>query len=139
MSNLVYNKKEIFKSFNTKYFDLLNFMKTHSNQNKEFNYFYKKNYILKKTNIKMFIKTWHENITQKYYEPIMNDNINYFLNKDYTNEMNKINSLNSSVQENKLIENMKKLYYDMDEKITSEFIVYIKHLTFLTYLYNKTE
>lgn len=139
MSNIVYNKKEIFKTFNTKYFDLLNFMKTHSNNNKDFNYFYKKNYILKKTNIKMFIKTWHEHITQNYYEQIMENNINYFLNNNYENEMKQLKSFNTGIQENKLIENMKKLYCEMDKKISDEFITYIKHLTFLTYLYNKNE
>ena len=87
----------------------------------------------------MFIKTWHENITQKYYEQIMNDNIKYFLTINYEHEMNQIKSLNTGIQENKLIENMKKLYYEMDKKISDEFIIYIKHLTFLTYLYNKNE
>ena len=139
MSNIVYNKKEIFKSFNTKYFDFLIFMKAHSNNNKDFNYFYKKNFILKKTNIKMFIKTWHENITQRYYEQIMNNNINYFLNMEYDTEIHKMKRLNTGIQENKLIENMKKLYYEMDKTISDEFLLYIKHLTFLTYLYNKTE
>ena len=56
MSHSAAQKKQIVKTFVDIYFDLLNTIKEQlENKNKEFNDFYKKNLLLKKTNIKLFI------------------------------------------------------------------------------------
>ena len=83
MSHSAAQKKQIVKTFVDIYFDLLNTIKEQlENKNKEFNDFYKKNLLLKKTNIKLFIKTWYEYITKQYYHYIMDNNVNYFSFKD---------------------------------------------------------
>ena len=92
MSQSSAQKKQIVKTFVDIYFDLLNTIKEQlENKNKEFNDFYKKNLLLKKTNIKLFIKTWYCNIVTiltilpllfcpKFLrEDIMDNNVNYFL------------------------------------------------------------
>ena len=59
-----YPKTEINKEFVKTYFELLNFMKAHVTNNKDFKYFYNKNLILRKSNVKYFIKLYYERITK---------------------------------------------------------------------------
>ena len=129
------NKKHIFKLFIEQYFQLLNFVKKYTNNNLDFKKFYAKNYLLKKTNIKLFIKTWYENITNNYYKYIMEGNINYFLNKnDYDNESN---LLNKEYNFNQYIGYFKTMYYNVEKQISNTFIDYVQKLTKLSFLYYK--
>ena len=129
------NKKHIFKLFIEQYFQLLNFVKKYTNNNLDFKKFYAKNYLLKKTNIKLFIKTWYENITNNYYKYIMEGNINYFLNKnDYHNESN---LLNKEYNFNQYIGYFKTMYYNVEKQISNTFIDYVQKLTKLSFLYYK--
>ena len=72
-------KKQMFRKFIELYFGLLNIIKKQVGHHKDFMTFYNKNIMLKKTNIKMFIKTWYESITKMYYMKIMNENFEYFM------------------------------------------------------------
>ena len=78
-------KSKISKQFLTLYFTFLDFLKTfiYSDEKlKLFNYFYNKNLLLKKANPSFFIKKWYESITVNYYKEILEDNIDFFINKD---------------------------------------------------------
>ena len=130
-------KKDIFKLFNQNYFELLEFMKKYSNKNQYFNSFYRKNYIMKKTNIKIFIKTWKIAINDKYGEQIMNNNVRFFLENDFKDEINSSKKLNNEYKIQDCIVYMKSIYYTLDSAITDRFIKYIYDLTILTDLYNK--
>jgi hypothetical protein len=112
-------------------------MKKYSNQNQYFNSFYRKNYIMKKTNIKIFIKTWKFAINDKYGEQIMNNNVGFFLENDFKNELNSSKNLNNEYKIQDCIVYMKSIYYTLDSAITDRFIKYIYDLTILTDLYNK--
>ena len=74
-------KKIHFKAFNSTYFELLKMMKENSDNNRDFKRFYNHNLFIKNTNIKMFIRTWYQNITCIYKEQIMSGDIDYFLKK----------------------------------------------------------
>lgn len=124
--------KDLFQQFNKLYFDFLTFLKTHSNGDKLFNRFYNKNYILKNTNIKLFIKGWYDNITTKYYQTIVEENINFFLNKDYQADVSKLEQSTDII---KYIRYFKDHYNQFEKKISDEFIGYIKQLTQLSYMY----
>ena len=130
-------KKDIFKLFNKNYFELLEFMNKYSNKNQYFNSFYRKNYIMKKTNIKIFIKTWKIAINDKYGEQIMNNNVRFFLENDFKDELNGSKNLNKEYKIQDCIIYMKSIYYTLDSAITDRFIKYIYDLTILTDLYNK--
>ena len=130
-------KKDIFKLFNKNYFELLEFMKKYSNKNQYFNSFYRKNYIMKKPNIKIFIKTWKIAINDKYGEQIMNNNVRFFLENDFKDELNSSKNLNNEYKIQDCIVYMKSIYYTLDSAITDRFIKYIYDLTILTDLYNK--
>ena len=130
-------KKDIFKLFNKNYFELLEFMNKYSNKNQYFNSFYRKNYIMKKTNIKIFIKTWKIAINDKYGQQIMNNNVRFFLENDFKDELNGSKNLNKEYKIQDCIIYMKSIYYTLDSAITNRFIKYIYDLTILTDLYNK--
>ena len=124
--------KELFQQFNKLYFDFLSFVKLHSNGDKLFNSFYKKNYIIKNTNIKLFIKGWYYNITINYYQSIIEENILFFLKKDYNSDIVQLENSNDII---KYIKYFKDNYDKFEKKITDDFIGYIKQLTKLSYMY----
>lgn len=124
--------KDLFQQFNKLYFDFLTFLKTHSNGDKLFNRFYNKNYILKNTNIKLFIKGWYDNITAKYYQTIVEENLHFFMKKDYQADVSKLEHSNDIM---KYINYFKEHYNTFEKKICDEFIGYIKQLTQLSYMY----
>ena len=125
--------KQYFSSFNEIYFNFLKFLKENSNNNKDFLTFYNKNFILKNTNIKYIIKSWYYNITIFYYNEIMNDNISFFLKKDYDEDINKVK--NSSNDILKYINIFKDNYDTLDNSIIQLCIKYIKQLTHFSFLY----
>lgn len=130
-------KKDIFRLFNQTYFELLEFMKAYSNKNQYFNNFYRKNYIMKKANIKIFIKTWKIAVNDKYGNEIMKNNVNFFLENDFKNEFHESKALNQEYKLQDCFMYMKSIYYKLDTEITDKFIKYIRDLTILTDLYNK--
>ena len=125
--------KSYFSNFNKIYFNFLKFLKENSNNNKDFLSFYNKNFILKNTNIKYIIKIWYSNITIIYYNEIMNDNISFFLKKDYNTDLNKITDSSNNIL--KYISIFKENYETLDKSIIQLCINYIKQLTHISYLY----
>ena len=121
--------RQIFEQFNQNYFDFLYFLKQYSNGDKLFQSFYKKNYIIKNTNIKLLIKTWYEHITSKYHKDIIDGNISFFLNKNYEEDVKNQTDII------KYINFFKKNFKQFEKKIVDEFVGYIKILTHLSYMY----
>ena len=124
--------KNVFQQFNTVYFEFISFLKEHSNGDKLFNKLYQKIYIIKNTNIKLFIKVWYESITLKYYQSILDENLSYFLNKDYNQDIDTIENSNDILR---YIHYFKTNYNTFEKKIIDSFIKYIKELTQLSYMY----
>lgn len=132
MSHSAAQKKQIVKTFVDIYFDLLNTIKEQlENKNKEFNDFYKKNLLLKKTNIKLFIKTWYEYITKQYYHYIMDNNVNYFFSDELQEKLNK--DFNVSVM--KYIVLIKEKYNSVSNSVVESILAKIKFLTQMSYQY----
>ena len=126
------HKKQIVKTFVDIYFDLLNTIKEQlENKNKEFNDFYKKNLLLKKTNIKLFIKTWYEYITKQYYDYIMDNNINYF----FSDELQEKLSQQYNVPVMKYILLIKEKYDSVSNSIVESILTKIRFLTQMSYQY----
>ena len=95
-SNNSKNKKEISKTFVDIFFQFLEFIKNYSNENNDFLNIYKKSYLLKKTNIRLFIQMWYTHISSIYFKQIMDGDIEYFLYKDYNYENKKMNVNNTN-------------------------------------------
>ena len=135
MSQSSAQKKQIVKTFVDIYFDLLNTIKEQlENKNKEFNDFYKKNLLLKKTNIKLFIKTWYEYITKQYYHYIMDNNVNYFFSDELQAKLNQ----QYNVPVMKYIVLIKEKYDSVSNSIVESILAKIKFLTQMSYQYFNT-
>jgi hypothetical protein len=128
-------KKQMVKTFVEIYFDLLNTIKSQlENENKEFNDFYRKNLMIKQTNVKLFIKTWYEYITKQYYHYIMDNNVDYFFSDDLQTKLS--TDLNVSVMKYILL--VKEKYNSANNTIVESILTQIKYLTQISYQYFDT-
>ena len=132
------SKQVLFSNFNDNYFKFLNFIKKHMENDSKYNLFYKKNLIIKQTNIKLIIRTWYNRITKHYYDQIMNQDFDFFLNKSYDEDVVKDNTSGESpmllIQ---YITNFKTIFPSLEDSIKTEFISYMLKLTHLSFLYFK--
>ena len=120
-------KKEIFKTFIDIYFQLLEIIKSKFEKHKDFKTFYIKNYALRKTNIKLFIKTWYESITCLYYNHIINGDINYFLNNGA--------SMMTTETFKQYFDYFKEVYKTLDNEIINKVKNMLKQLTQISFVY----
>lgn len=130
------NSREISKLFVETYFEFLEFVKEYSNKNTEFLNFYRKNKILKKANVGLFIKMWYTHISSIYFKPIMEGNIDYFLHKNYDEEKNKMHPDSSNIIQDCVV-HMKTLYEKLEKDVINVFVNYMQKLTYLSALYYK--
>lgn len=124
--------KDTLSSFNTTYFSFLNYIKKYLSDDPNFKSFYRKNQIVKETNVKLIIKTWNARITEKYYDRVMNKDLEFFLTKTYNDDV--------STQEKetpllKYINDFKKVYPSLDDSVKNEFVDYVVNLTKYSYIY----
>lgn len=93
-------------------------------------------FMMKQANPKMLLSVWYRYIYMKYAEKIEEENIDYFLNKDYTDDVAKLeknNSGGSSVIES--INKLKGPLRELDEENTSKCLQYLKNLNNLSNMY----
>jgi len=123
-------------SFNKTYFSFLDFIKIYLKDDPNFKTFYRKNLIVKETNVKLIIKTWDERITKKYYCEVINHNFDFFLNKEYTSD---ITAKEKETPLLKYINDFKHVYPSLDDSLKNKFTDYIVDLTQYSYnYYNKS-
>ena len=132
------SKSTVFKKFNDEYFKFLKFINKNVENDVKFNSFYNKNMIIKQTNIKLFIKTWYNRITKNYYEQVMKQDFEFFINKSYIEDVSTDNtSGEASSTVLNYISEFKNTFHTLDENIKNEFIYYMVNLTHLSFLYFK--
>ena len=88
---------------------------------------------IRKINPKLFIRVWSEYVVGKYRSEIDSGNIDYFINKDYTQDV--VDSPNSK----KIIMGIDRLrnpVKEMDEENKKKSMKYIQNLTKLCTLYS---
>jgi hypothetical protein len=85
---------------------------------------------LKKTNPRMIITTWKTQVADKYEERILAGDIDYFLNKDYTQELP---LYNPTIEQ--AIQDLRKAIQSMSEDNKNKSIQYIQNLCKLSKLY----
>jgi hypothetical protein len=85
---------------------------------------------LKKTNPRMIITTWKTQVADKYEKHILAGDINYFLNKDYTQELP---VYNATIEQS--IQDLRKAIQSMSEDNKNKSIQYIQNLCKLSKLY----
>jgi len=129
------DKKAYFSSFNRTYFELLKMMKEQVQDNKDFKRFYNQNLFVKRTNIKLLIRTWYEHITYFYKEPIFRGNIQFFLDKDYSSDISKNRDFSNTYSIDTYIQYFKSVYESLDKKQVDTFVSKVQELTQLSNLY----
>ena len=129
------DKKAYFSSFNRTYFELLKMMKEQVQDNKDFKRFYNQNLFVKRTNIKLLIRTWYENITYFYKEPIFRGNIQFFLDKDYSSDISENRDFSNTYSIDTYIQYFKSVYESLDKKQVDTFVSKVQELTQLSNLY----
>jgi len=88
--------------------------------------------LLKKTNPRLIIKVWKEQIASKYREKIEAGDISFFLNKDYSSD---IDGANESTKIMSSIERLRVPISNMGEDNQEKTMRYIQNLTKLSDLY----
>jgi hypothetical protein len=119
--------------FNKEYFEFLNFIKGHI-EDTSFKTFYRKNQIMKETNPKMFIRTWFNRIGSKYHEQVMQQDISFFLNKNYEDDVLDSGESNMLL---KYINKFKESYETLDDSVKETFLKHIISLTDQSFVYYK--
>lgn len=84
---------------------------------------------LKKSNPRMIITTWKTQVTDKYEEHILAGDIDFFLNKDYTQETGYTPSMDQALQD------LRKAIQTMSEDNKNKSLQYIQNLCKLSKLY----
>ncbi len=120
-------KKKVFSAFIDMYFELLNFMKSKFEKHRDFNIFYQKNLLLKKTNIKLFIRTWHDSISTLYANKVIEGDIQYFFNN--------VNTIIKTEYLKKYFEYFKQVYGTLDDVLIKKVLNIIQELTKITIIY----
>ncbi len=89
---------------------------------------------LKKINPSLIIKCWKEYLVKPYGENIKNGDFDFFLKKDYTNDLGTSEQYNST-KLLKIISNIKQKSSTMKDNNRANVIKYLQNLTKLCYLY----
>ena len=89
--------------------------------------------MMKQANPKMLLSVWYRYIFLKYADKIEEENIEYFLNKDYTEDVAKMENSGSSVIES--INKLKGPLRELDEENTAKCLQYLKNLNNLSNMY----
>ena len=84
---------------------------------------------LKKSNPRMIITTWKTQVTDKYEEHILAGDIDFYLNKDYTQETGYTPTMDQALQD------LRKAIQSMSEENKTKSLQYIQNLCKLSKLY----
>lgn len=125
------SKRDILRMFVSEYFELLDFIKLHIGDNAKFRTFYQKNLILKKSNIKAFIRNWYTYLTKQYYAKIMDGDVQYFFSEEVCKKMGE--QFDATIMEH-MVE-IKHKYSETDENVINDILTRVKNLTTLSALY----
>ena len=89
--------------------------------------------LIRKANPKMIIKIWNNFVVDKYKDAIDNDEISFFINKDYSTDLNNAENSDKIMDAINRLRNPVKLMELQDQK---KVMKYIQNLTKLSILYN---
>lgn len=88
---------------------------------------------MRKMNPRLIIKIWKSRIAEKYKQNIENGDISFFLEKDYSEDLENLESSNSIINKINLI---REPIRNMGEENQAKCMKYIQNLTKLSELYN---
>ena len=127
------DKSNILKTFNDHFVDFLNDIQSVFPNDLDIQASKTTLLTIKKMNPRLIIKIWNEHIVKKYKNQILNGDISFFIDKDYSDDLNEIDDASSITNKiNKLREPIKNMGKENQDKCMK----YIQNLTKLSELYN---
>jgi hypothetical protein len=90
--------------------------------------------LIKKVNPSLVIKLWYKYIVVNYESEIDSNNINFFIEKDYKNDLRYLNSSDDIM---KHIDSLREPVRNMGESNQQKSFMYIKNLCILSRLYSE--
>ena len=92
--------------------------------------------LAKKTNPRLLITGWKEFLNDRYYDQILSGKVDFFLNKDYVEELKLYNNgKNNNKAYRDFINDIKKKYMEMEEDNQKKLLKYIQNLCKLAAIY----
>ena len=127
------DKSNILKTFNDHFVDFLNDIQSVFPNDSDIQASKTTLITIKKMNPRLIIKIWNEHIVKKYKNQILNGDISFFIDKDYSDDLNEMDDASSIANKiNKLREPIKNMGKENQDKCMK----YIQNLTKLSELYN---
>ena len=117
---------QLVKIFNEIFFNFVNLISKTFPNDLEITIAKNKLYAIKKINPKLFIKIWKKHITDKYRDSIEEGNIDYFIEKNYCDDLNKINN---SERVMKSINRLREPIKNMDKSKQEMAMLFIQDLS----------
>lgn len=127
------DKASVTKAFNKHFFDFLDDILGVFPNNPEVKYAKTTFETIKKLNTTAIIKAWYGNAYVPYKEVIDSGNIDYFIHKDYSNDLADIGKGDEII---KMIDNIRGPISEMDDNNKQHCLKYIQNLSKLSLIYN---
>jgi len=126
------DKSAILKGFNNQFEEFLEDVENLFPENKDIKTTKTGLMMLRKANPKMIIGVWYRYVCEKYEEEIENENIEYFLTKDYSEDLQR-NPNSSQVLQG--IDKLREPLRQLEEANKKKTIQYLKNLNQLSKIY----
>jgi hypothetical protein len=89
--------------------------------------------LLKKANPRKIIEVWKTNISDHYYEQIIKGDFEYFINKDYENDVNSVENKSEVMNAIDRLRMPIKHMTDSDKEVMMKYILNLSKLSILYY------
>ena len=90
--------------------------------------------MLRKANPKMIVSVWYRYICLKYEDEIENENLDYFLTKDYSSDLRMDEGASNKVMEG--IDKIREPLRQLDQDNRKKTLQYLKNMNQLSKMYN---
>ena len=126
------SKKALLTAFNNHFIEFVNDIASVFPDNKDIKLSKNVLITLKSANARLIIRIWKEYVSDPYCEQIENEDISFFIEKDYTSDVSYIES-NGYIK--KAIDRLREPIRNMGSENQEKSMKYIKNLTKLANLY----
>jgi hypothetical protein len=136
------SKSQILQTFNSQFQDfIVDFQKIFPEE-KTINLMKNSFIMLKKANPKLIMKVWNDKVVSKYKTELLNGDIDYFLNKDFNEDLKAVDEYKNVVDNsldkdhiNNFINELKPKIKMMNDKNKEITVQYLQNLVNLSVLY----
>ena len=130
------DKSTVCKAFNKHFFDFIEDLLVIFPNSKEIMFAKSSFSTVNRFNVSLLIKQWYNNVYLPYGEQIANNDIEFFLQKDYSADLKKNKDAKQSDEIIKMIENIRQPIATTDEINKQHSLTYLQNLNKLSAAYN---